>query len=688
MNHSFLAISRARTLLIAGLTASLTVLAPAMTAGADPVGPPVDEHFHEEDGGGSGDPYVEEAPDSEVADVPAEPYALEGLAPDPADLPTKWLQETPAEEITPSSAESLTLPKDKLTADAGESTMAVPAPPSKSLPSTLDAAPGWQYSYSCDPNDKRGMVAFAELVSKHYNRPRYTTSRSCFAGSTSQHHEGRAVDWNMDVYNSSDKAIGDAVAYWLTSNNGEMARRFGVQSVIWNKRSWYLYSPGSWRDYTGPSPHTDHLHISFTWDGAMKRTSWWTGRAVTTIDYGTCRVYSGQYAPRYSGRNTRRCSTSLPSAPFSSYPVTLPRANNSNVATAQRYMGLTGSSVDGIFGPNTLSTLLKYQDRYDLPWTGVLDKATWAFMEKKGVSTSAVSRISGNDRYETAAKVAALYPTGGDVYVTTGQNYPDALAAGARAGSRNDPILLTKANELPPSTVAQLKRIRPYRVYIVGGKTSINSSVYRSLEGYTGSGGVKRLGGSNRYGTAALVATTFSKGASVAYVATGVDYPDALAAAARAGHNDAPILLTGRSGLPAVTKQALRTINPGRITVVGSTSDVSSSVASQLRGYSKSGDVQRVSGDNEYEVAANLANYYPHGVDVVYVATSRDYPDALAGAGRAGSLGGPVVYVDRNSVPRATKDVIEDLDPERLVVLGGEDTIYPAVTRSLENVID
>ena len=491
----------------------------------------------------------------------------------------------------------------------------------------------------------------------------------------------------MDVYNSSDKAIGDAVAYWLTSNNGEMARRFGVQSVIWNKRSWYLYSPGSWRDYTGPSPHTDHLHISFTWDGAMKRTSWWSGRAVTTIDHGTCRVYSGQYAPRYKGRNTRSCSSNLPAAPYSSYPVTLPRANNSNVADAQRYLGLTGSSVDGVFGPNTLSMLLNYQDRYSLPWTGVLDKATWAFMEKKGVPTSGVSRISGDDRYETAAKVAALYPTGGDVYVTTGQNYPDALAAGARAGSRNDPILLTRSTKLPSATIAELKRIKPYRVYIVGGTTAINSSVYRALESYTGNGGVTRLGGSNRYDTAARVATRFNKGASVAYVATGTNYPDALAAAARAGLNDAPILLTGRSGLPSATKSALRTIKPGRITVVGSTSVVSSSVASQLGRYT-SGSVQRVSGGNRYEVAANLAGFYPRGLDVVYVATSRDYPDALAGAGRAGSLGGPVLYVDRDSVPRVTKSAIENLDPDRVVVLGGEEAIYPSVARSLENVVD
>ncbi|MGB3827862.1 MAG: cell wall-binding repeat-containing protein, partial [Ornithinimicrobium sp.] len=484
MNPSLLRISCAKTLLISGLAASLTLFAPALNAVADPVAPPVDETFDEEDGDVSGDPFVEDGEDATITQSPSEPLALEGLAPDPADLPQEWLQETAAEQIEPSTAAALTLPKDRLTATSGGSTLAAPRPPSKSLPRTLDAAPGWQYSYSCDPNDKPGMTAFAKLISQHYNRPRYTTSRSCKAGNTSQHGEGRAIDWPMNVYNSSDKAIGDAVAYWLTSNNGEMARRFGVQSVIWNKRSWYLYSPGSWRSYSGPSPHTDHVHISFTWDGAMKRTSWWTGTPVSTIDYGTCRVYAGQYAPRYNGRNTRRCSTSLPKAPSSFFPVTLPRANNGNVAAAQRYLGFTGSNVDGSFGPMTLSGLLGYQKSHGLPWTGVLDNATWAYMVKAGVETrssSSVSRIGGTDRYQTAAKVASLYPTGGDVYVTTGDNFPDALAAGARAGSRNDPILLSRANVLPPATIAELKRIKPSRVYIVGGKKAISSAVYQDL---------------------------------------------------------------------------------------------------------------------------------------------------------------------------------------------------------------
>ncbi|MGB3827680.1 MAG: cell wall-binding repeat-containing protein, partial [Ornithinimicrobium sp.] len=108
----------------------------------------------------------------------------------------------------------------------------------------------------------------------------------------------------------------------------------------------------------------------------------------------------------------------------------------------------------------------------------------------------------------------------------------------------------------------------------------------------------------------------------------------------------------------------------------------------QLRSYATSGSVQRVSGGNQYEVAANLAGYYPRGVDVLYVATGRDYPDALAGAGRAGTLEGPVVYVGQRTLPRATKEAITKLNPDRVVVLGGGEAIPSTVLREVQALVD
>lgn len=668
------------------------------------------------------DPYeVPDVPERTMVEtMPNSPMDWVGLPPDPGDMPEEWLTEHPAVEIEPSTPEQLMTAEDGyigggFAADSSGAELteadlqSVPAPPTKDLPATLDAAPPWQYSYSCDPNNKPGMVAFANLISAHYNRPNWYGSRSCIQGNWSQHHEGRAMDWTMNAYNAADKAIGDSVAQWLTANNGEIARRFGVQSVIWNRKAWYLWKPGAWENYYGASPHTDHLHISFTWDGSMGRTSWWDGTPVIDHDYGTCRVYSNQYAPRYQGFNGTPCSTSLPAPPYSPYPVTLPGANNNNVRQAQRYLGFTGSDVDGSFGPMTLQALLNYQATYNLPWTGVLDKATWAYMAEAGIPSDPlppapdpdpdpdpdpvpeppqgeVTRIAGTNRYETAVQISRSFPTGSPLFITVGEDYPDALAAAARAGSLGGPVLLTKSNTLPLQTRAEIQRLQPSSVTIVGGKGAITSEVYYQVEALTNAP-IKRLGGDNRYETAAHVAGQYSPGIDVVYIATGTDYPDALAAAARAGYNNGPVLLVQPDQVPATTKKAMTRLNPYRVVVLGGENAVNPSVASQLRAMTRSNIMERVSGPDRYATAAEMASYYPYGVDTVVVATGAEFPDALAGAARAGDSRGPVVLVTKNGVFQSTRDVLEALGAKNIILVGGESVISPQVETILEDYL-
>src|SRR3954452_5714603 len=58
-----------------------------------------------------------------------------------------------------------------------------------------------------------------------------------------------------------------------------MARRYGIMYMIFNHKIWGSYNAAAgWRDYTGPNPHTDHIHVSFGWPGALEQTSYWTGR--------------------------------------------------------------------------------------------------------------------------------------------------------------------------------------------------------------------------------------------------------------------------------------------------------------------------------------------------------------------------------------------------------------------------
>lgn len=137
----------------------------------------------------------------------------------------------------------------------------------------------------CDPSAKPGTLAFANLVLSHY-RTGYSggIGRACGIGGTSEHKEGRAWDWMINANDPRQRAVAEDFIDWLTRRDGPKeqrgynARRLGVMYVIWNREIWGAYrADQGWRDYDGTNPHTDHIHISLTWAGAMQRTSWWAG---------------------------------------------------------------------------------------------------------------------------------------------------------------------------------------------------------------------------------------------------------------------------------------------------------------------------------------------------------------------------------------------------------------------------
>ena len=263
-----------------------------------------------------------------------------------------------------------------------------PAPPHTSLPAALDAITPYEAQVSCDPRDKPGVTAFAALMKNNYKTGQTGISRNCQAD-TSEHYDGRALDWMLNVTDPKQKAVADSVVAWLSASNGAMARRFGISYIIWNHTMWREYAPErGWTAYTGSSPHTDHVHFSFSWDGAMARTSWWTGHATTVVDLGPCRVYAGQFAPLYTVPRTAACPTYLPVAPASPYPVYVIGQKDAQIAVAQKALGVTA---DGAFGPQTQAALVSWQIRAGVPITGVLDKATWAKLVPTPPATSVTS---------------------------------------------------------------------------------------------------------------------------------------------------------------------------------------------------------------------------------------------------------------------------------------------------------
>ena len=181
------------------------------------------------------------------------------------------------------------------TVPAPAATAKTPPPPESLATNSIDAHLGYMAQSTCSPSAKPGTSALLKLLISTWGGGSLGISRGCSVGTTSEHKEGRALDWHMDVkYSSQRKRVDQALA-WLTANNGEVAYRLGVMYIIWNQHIWSLYYPGlGWRkmanrgSYT--ANHKNHVHISLSWDGAMKQTSWWTGVPITSPLNSKCGV--------------------------------------------------------------------------------------------------------------------------------------------------------------------------------------------------------------------------------------------------------------------------------------------------------------------------------------------------------------------------------------------------------------
>lgn len=166
------------------------------------------------------------APPADEATPPAEGEEPPADSPEPAELPAK--PKGPAyggHSTGPMPLE--TLPEDPNYPVADPPTNET-LPEGVELPEEVDDPGVFQNNIICDPVTKPGVIAVANLLGDNYDRPGYTTSRTCI-DQRSEHYDGRAVDWQLDAYDPQERRIGDAAVLWLTDNDGEVARRLGIQ---------------------------------------------------------------------------------------------------------------------------------------------------------------------------------------------------------------------------------------------------------------------------------------------------------------------------------------------------------------------------------------------------------------------------------------------------------------------------
>ncbi|MDR3539710.1 MAG: cell wall-binding repeat-containing protein [Desulfosporosinus sp.] len=182
---------------------------------------------------------------------------------------------------------------------------------------------------------------------------------------------------------------------------------------------------------------------------------------------------------------------------------------------------------------------LHAQQVYILGGTGAISAAVESSLTQNNLT---VHRISGQDRYETAANIALeAVANSSQAFLASGNSFADALSVSSYAAAHGIPLLLTDLDAIPSGTLQTLQKLGVHSITIIGGEGVISPSVQSQLAslGFA----VDRLAGADRYLTNIAVLNKLNYSTNTVYAATGEDFPDALSGAILAAKGNNPIML-------------------------------------------------------------------------------------------------------------------------------------------------
>lgn len=305
-------------------------------------------------------------------------------------------------------------------------------------------------------------------------------------------------------------------------------------------------------------------------------------------------------------------------------------------------------------------------------------------------------RTAGASRFETAVEISrVMFPVDDGerarppvVYLVNAYNYPDALAAGPAAIRQGGSILPVARDFAPDSILEELADLDPERIVVAGGVNAVSETVLDQVRAAVPGADVDRIGEATRYETGrALVEDAFPGGSTAAFIATGRNYPDALAAGAAAGYVGGPVILVDglAGGLDAATQDLLADLGVEDVFIAGGVSVVGDGVESALEALLGADHVHRLAGGNRFETAAAInAEIFADASEIGFVASGYSFPDALAGGPLAGAYGAPLYLSLDWCMPDPTFYGLWDGQAQGIWLLGGEAVLGPDVEEFAE----
>lgn len=308
------------------------------------------------------------------------------------------------------------------------------------------------------------------------------------------------------------------------------------------------------------------------------------------------------------------------------------------------------------------------------------------------VNDGSLSRIAGSNRMETAIKLSnAVYSKGStDTVILAGYNgSADALTGTNFSKSLNAPILLI-GNSVTSELKREFDRLGTKIVWLLGGNSAISKDVENELEsmGYD----VNRISGRNRFETSSKIANTsiqkkkvfLTLGVNKRFDGTDDVLADALSVGPVSAKLNMPILLTETSKLPKETRMYLKNMSVTNVTIVGGNNAISANVEKEIKDMNIK--VDRISGDNRYITAVNVAKKYIPNPSKVVIASGTSDVDALVGGYYAYNKNATIVLTPKSTLDPTTRDYLKDTFVASTMI-GGTSVIDNNVFAMIRDII-
>ncbi|WGX75931.1 family 10 glycosylhydrolase [Paraclostridium bifermentans] len=263
-----------------------------------------------------------------------------------------------------------------------------------------------------------------------------------------------------------------------------------------------------------------------------------------------------------------------------------------------------------------------------------------------------IKTLAGETRFETATAISKEgWKDGSDkVILVNGYSMIDGIAATPLASLYDCPILLTNRNDVPKSTMDEIKRLNPSEVVLIGTDDVTGDNLINILKGSISNLSVNRIGGIDRYETALLIAKEIAKYKPIEniYVANGFKEADALSVASHAGEEVQPIILTDTYKMEDEVYNWIKSKGIKNAYFIGDDEVVGDNIIEKVNGIT-SNDVKgnRLGGIDRQETNAKVIEkfYNERNYNALFVSKSDPLVDALTAGPLAAKLKSPIVMV-------------------------------------------